>query len=174
MQTRSATKVPALKSVTTNSHEANENKSKITSTKKPYGFISFINEVNFKIVKSLKCSKNPIKRIKINTSKSIRDYLIRNYKLNYSFQKVDFVENYQIIKERYYTNCTKNRISIKSNSFEIKLNKHSSVKFMNAKGEYEKLKDKLSITIKFIKESYVQLTEKQREILDARRAKFFK
>jgi predicted DNA binding protein len=45
---------------------------------------------------------------------------------------------------------------------------------MNAKGEYEKLKDKLSITIKFIKESYVQLTEKQREILDARRAKFFK
>jgi hypothetical protein len=174
MQTRSST----LKSSKTSLISTyDEHKNKTRRNRKPNGFITFINELNFLIIKNLKFSKNPIKKLKININKSIRTYLIKKYDLNYSFKNCNnFIEENDIMKERYFQNIKTsfNKTFIKNDSFQLKLNKQMSVKFFDNKLQVNKIKNGFSLSVKFTRENFAEITNIQRSILDERRKLFFK
>ena len=131
-------------------NDSNQNEIKISHKNNYSEYNSIINSIRIFIMRSLKKTKNPIKKTNM---------LIKNFDMNYKFKETrNFASFFNIETERLIHTSSKNKCIyfIKDNILDIKLNKKKYIKYL------DKLLCSPSISIKFLRSFQNDISSIQR------------
>ena len=107
-------------------NDSNQNEIKISHKNNYSEYNSIINSIRIFIMRSLKKTKNPIKKTNIEINLKFQNMLIKNFDMNYKFKETrNFASFFNIETERLIHTSSKNKCIyfIKDNILDIKLNK---------------------------------------------------
>ena len=129
---------------------------------------NIINNINIFMIKSLKKSKNPIKKAKVELTDFFFLYLKNKYNLDYKYKICeDFISDFNIINQRLIETSTETKAIyyIKTNTFNLKLNKKRFIYYLDKESVKKKKLINPTLSIQFIRENEQNMSQKKTDFL---------